>query len=121
MNIQWNSSNANTIGTTTASQENRGIHILEDSDVFPVGVAMCTHAVERYKGVLQSSPLYTVRKGNQRLLLCIPVLLCPVVKSFSPIFQTGSDISNEPELGLGTRLRWWTTLYERHASVCIIN
>ena len=119
--IQWNLSNADTIGTTTASPEYRGVHILEDSGVFPVGVAMCTHAVERYKGVFQSPPLYTMRKGNQRLLLCISVPLCPVVESFSPIFRTGSDISNGPELGLGTRLRWWTTLYERHASVCIIN
>ena len=28
--------------------EYRGIRISEDSDVFPVGVAMCTRAVERY-------------------------------------------------------------------------
>ena len=42
---------------------------------------MRIHAIERCKGVFQSSPLV---KANQRLVLCIPALLqCPVVESIS--------------------------------------
>ena len=32
-------------------------YTLEASGIFPVGVAMCTRAVEHYKGMFQSSPL----------------------------------------------------------------
>ena len=43
----------------------RGVHILvAASSIFPLGMAMCTCAVECYKGAFQSSPLlYTGKKG----------------------------------------------------------
>ena len=37
--------------------EYREACILEASGIFLVGVAMCIHAVEHYKGAFQSSPL----------------------------------------------------------------
>ena len=34
------------------------------TSIFPVGMAMCTHAIEHYEGVFQSSLLlYTGKKG----------------------------------------------------------
>ena len=44
--------------------EYRGVCISEVSGIFLVGVAMCTCAVERYKGVFQSSPLLYAGEKN---------------------------------------------------------
>ena len=49
--VQWNPSNLDTIGSTTAYPEYRSVNILESCDIFPVGVAMYTHAVEHYKAM----------------------------------------------------------------------
>ena len=38
-------------GTTVKCPDYRGVHILEASGIFPVGVAMHTRAVECYEGV----------------------------------------------------------------------
>ena len=43
--------------------------------VFPVGVAIHTHTVECYEARFQSSRYMLVRKANQRLALCVPMLL----------------------------------------------
>ena len=91
--------NVGTIGIITAIKFRIWRHhTLEDFGIFPVGMAKWTHAVERNKGVLQSPPLYNpwVRKGNQRLVLWIPVLLYVQLQ------------------------QWQATLYERHTSVHII-
>ena len=44
--VQWNSSNQVTIGTTAACPEYRDVHSLEASSIFSAGVAMCTCDVE---------------------------------------------------------------------------
>ena len=57
-----------------------------NSGIFPVGVIIHTRAVECYKDAhSRSLPCCTLaRKADQRLVLCIPVLLlCPVVESIS--------------------------------------
>ena len=53
-----------TLETTAVGLEYRSICLLEASSVFPVGVAMCTHAVKHYEASFQSSPLlYAGKKG----------------------------------------------------------
>ena len=48
----------------------------ETYGIFPLGVAMHTHAVERYKVHSRALPCWMLaRKVNQRLVLCITVLL----------------------------------------------
>ena len=55
-----------TIGTSTVCSEYRDVCILEASGIFPVGVAMHTHAVELYEGTSRTLPCYTlVRKAKQ--------------------------------------------------------
>ena len=62
--IQWIPSNAGTIGTTAVCPEYGGICISEASGIFPVGMAICTCAVEhyKYKSPFQSPPLLFVGK-----------------------------------------------------------
>ena len=62
--IQWNLYNADTIGTTSNCPYYRGVLNSEVSGIFLVGVAMCTHAVERFEGAFHSSPSpYNGKKG----------------------------------------------------------
>ena len=44
--VQWN---LDTIGSTAAYPEYRSVNILESCDIFPLGVAIYTRAVEHYK------------------------------------------------------------------------
>ena len=55
----------------------------------PVGMAMCTHAAECYEAAFHSSPCCILaRKADQRLMLCIPVLLkCLVFELISDAIQ----------------------------------
>ena len=55
--------------------EYRGVRISEASGLCLVAMAMCiVLAVENYEAAFQSSRTL-VRKANQRLVLCVPVLL----------------------------------------------
>ena len=64
-------------GTIAACLDYRGVHISEASGIFLVGEGMHTHAVECYEGMrpraLPSCML--VRKADQRLELCEPMVL----------------------------------------------
>ena len=67
--LQWSPFNADTIWTTTACPEYRGVCISNTLCIFLVGVAMHTHALKRYKGTFQSSSLlYAGEKANHRLV-----------------------------------------------------
>ena len=67
--IQWNPSNADTIGTTAACLEYRGVHILEGSCR---RVLMLLSTIKVHS---EAVPCALARKTNKRLLLCVAVLL----------------------------------------------
>ena len=70
--VEWNPSNADTIGTTAGCPEYRGVRI---SDTFLVGVAMRTRAVEYYEAARFLPCCTLATKANQRLVLCLRVRL----------------------------------------------
>ena len=63
--VQQASSNLDTIGSTTAYPEYRSLSIFESCNIFPVGMEMCTRAVEHYKAIFQSSPFLYAGKKSQ--------------------------------------------------------
>ena len=69
------------IGTTALCPEFRVVCISEASATFPVGIAMCTDAVESHKSTFQSSPLLYTGWGERAdlpLPTLVPVLNSPV-------------------------------------------
>lgn len=52
------------IGTAVIGPYYRDVHTSEASGVFPVGVALHTRDVERYKAMLKSSLFLLVDKNN---------------------------------------------------------
>ena len=57
LGVQWNLHNTDTVGTTSNCPYYRGVPTSEVSSIFPVGVAIRTHAVEHFEGAFHSSPL----------------------------------------------------------------
>ena len=62
--LQWNLHNTDTVGTSNCPYY-RGVPTSEVSGIFPVGVAICIHAVEHFEELCVPVLVYNVQLVNQ--------------------------------------------------------